>query len=78
MLESLFNKVVTLVKGCQHKCTISAPPPFCLSAEGQLLVPNFEKGGGAGGQKKMSAWGVLKTFCHKNLPGGGGSLLCFL
>ena len=46
-------------------------PP--LSAEGGGgAVPNSEKGGS---EKKMSAWGVLKSPCHRYLPRG---LLCFL
>ena len=48
--------------------SVSPPPPFLLG--GQLLVPNFEKGGG---QKKMSAWGDLKRSCHGYLPGGRGA-----
>ena len=52
--------------------TVSAP----LSAwgGGQLLVPNFEKGVGGGGQKKMSAWGDLRSSCHRYLGLG----LCLL
>ena len=46
-----------------------SPPPFLLG--GQLLVPNFEKGGDYQG-KKMSAWVDLKSSCHGYLPRGGG------
>ena len=47
--------------------TVSAlpPPPFCWGA--QPSVPNFEKWGR---WEKMSAWGVLKSSCHRYLPGG--------
>ena len=43
------------------------PPPSAVG--GATLVPNFEKGGS---EKKMSAWGVLTSPCHRYLPGGGG------
>ena len=46
-------------------------PPFLLG--GQSLVPNFEKGG----SEKLSARRVLKSLCHRYLPGkwrGGGGV----
>ena len=57
-----------LSKGKRKDSQCQPPPPFLLG--GQLLVPNFEKGGG---QKKMSAWGDLKRSCHGYLPGGRGA-----
>ena len=47
----------------KHFQSISSPP-FLLG--GQSLVPNFEKGG----SEKLSARRVLKSLCHRYLPGG--------
>ena len=52
-----------------HLHSISPPPPHPpLSAGGQPSIQNFKKGGGSG--KKMSAWWVLKSLCHRYLPRG--------
>ena len=48
-----------------------SPPPFLLV--GTIFRLKFWKGGD---QKKMSAMEVLKSPCHRYLP--GGDLLCFL
>ena len=49
--------------------TVSSPPP----QQGQLSVPNFEKGGD---QKKMSAWGDLKSSYHGYLLGESCYISC--
>ena len=45
--------------------------PFC--SRRQHSVPNFEKGGI---RNKMSAWGDLKSSCHRYLPEGDYCVSC--
>ena len=46
--------------------TVSVLSPFCWG--GQPSIPNFEKNMGI--RKNISAFGVLKSRCHKYLHGG--------
>ena len=52
--------------------SISPPPPFVLEG-GQLSVWPSEKGN----QKKINAWGDLKSSCHKRLLWGLTMLLAY-
>ena len=56
----------------QHICdmfTVSVP----LSAGGTTFSLKFWKGEN---QEKMSAWGVLKSSCHRYLPGAAYYVSC--
>ena len=57
------NVGITEKNGKQHVHIRSISLPFCSS--GQSSVPNFEE---KGSEKKMNAWYVSKSPCHRYFP----------
>ena len=79
MSETVYTSMLCMVRSScnRHNVLGSAqyqPHPFCWVVE-TTFCPKFWKGEF---RKKMSAWGDLKSTCHRYLPGGGGGLLCYL